>query len=92
MADQLDMDERVHQVLRGVLEIGNNRIEPSIDLRVIGLNSLNAIHLVVGIENEFDIEFDDHELVISNFDSIEKIKTMIGEKQNERKEDHGGLE
>jgi len=50
----------------------------------LGINSLAFIKVVVGLENEFDIEFEDNALDSKSFTTIgsiaEYIKRMVGGK------------
>ena len=52
------------------------------------LDSLRLIELLVTLESEFDIEFQDEELTIDNYaklsDLYEKLMLKIGEKENEK--------
>ena len=46
----------------------------------IGLDSLNIVRLIIGIENEFDIIFEDEEIASSNWKNINLIEKMIRNK------------
>lgn len=54
-------------------ELGNDD-----NLLDIGLDSLQMIRIIVAIEREFDFEFSDEDLVISNFSTIGNIAESIG--------------
>lgn len=43
----------------------------------VGLDSMKSIQLVVLLEEAYDIVFDDEELLLDNFNSIDSIKNMI---------------
>lgn len=47
------------------------------NLMEIGLDSLEMIRIIVAIEREFDFEFSDEDLVISNFSTIGNIAESI---------------
>ena len=47
------------------------------DLTKFGLNSLNFVKILFGIENEFDIEIEDDEIDFDNFRTINKIISYI---------------
>ncbi|MEK3864599.1 phosphopantetheine-binding protein [Paenibacillus sp. FSL H7-0716] len=47
------------------------------DLTFIGMDSLNLTHLIVGLEKEFNIEFDDEYLEMNNFKTIKSIYNII---------------
>ncbi len=43
------------------------------DLLAVGMDSLGSIRLVVAIEEEFGFEFNDEDLIIDNFRTLEDI-------------------
>lgn len=47
------------------------------DLSVLGINSVSFIKLVVEIEQEFDIEFEDDSLDFNNLKTIKDINDYI---------------
>ncbi|MHC4883839.1 MAG: acyl carrier protein [Planctomycetota bacterium] len=42
-----------------------------------GVDSVRLFDMVVGMEDDFEVSFEDDELTIENFDSIAKIATSI---------------
>ncbi len=42
-----------------------------------GVDSLNLLELVVGIEEEFGIEVDDSEFRVSNFDNVNALAKFV---------------
>lgn len=54
-----------------------NALELGKSLADIGLDSLNAIKLVITLEEEFEITFRDEDLLFSNYDTLEKLFTML---------------
>jgi acyl carrier protein len=46
-------------------------------LRVLGMDSLNCIEIVVGIEQEFTICFGDDELLLENINTINKLCVIV---------------
>lgn len=54
-----------------------NALELDKSLADIGLDSLNAIKLVITLEEEFEITFRDEDLLFSNYDTLEKLFTML---------------
>lgn len=46
-------------------------------LRLIGMDSLNCVDIVVSIEQEFGICFDDEELLMDNIDTIDKLVNIV---------------
>lgn len=52
------------------------------DFRKLGINSINFIKIVIALESEFDIEFDDEMLDNTMFYSFENIVSYVKEKCN----------
>ena len=50
---------------------------PDDDLREVGLSSLDMVMLVLSIEAEFDVTFDEQEIAPRNFRSIAAISRLI---------------
>lgn len=69
-------------IKKKVSEILNltEEVDPQQDLRDIGLDSMGTMELIVGLEKLFHINFNDEELLISNFTTIEGIKKLINRK------------
>ncbi|WP_182301959.1 phosphopantetheine-binding protein [Cohnella cholangitidis] len=73
---------KISEIVREMLKVhGNVNLTADQNLFDIGLDSLNAIQLIVRLEEEFDIIIDDDELIFDNFDSIEKIMEIMKNKQ-----------
>lgn len=49
------------------------------DLTEIGLDSISFIKIIVALEQNYDIEFDDVSLDFSNFDSFNKLCDFVKE-------------
>lgn len=56
-------------------ELANVKMDD--DLRDWGLDSLKSIDIIVALENEFEIAIEDEDLLIDNFNTIEKIISLI---------------
>ncbi len=54
-------------------------------LNAIGMDSLNSIDIIVSIEQEFDINFIEEELLIENINTIKKLNTFVEQKLEIRK-------
>ncbi|MBJ8030399.1 phosphopantetheine-binding protein [Bacillus cereus group sp. N21] len=50
------------------------------DLKTIGMDSLNTVSLIIKLESQFNIEFDDNELHPKRFSSILSIIELIENK------------
>lgn len=73
------MIERLRGILCEVLKIGKepNEILEDTDLLELGLNSLNAIEMIVYLEDAFEIEISDEDLMLENLSSINMICDML---------------
>jgi len=56
---------------------GDVEIEVDEDITKIGYNSIEFIKLVISLEKEFDIEFDDEFLDYNKLNTIQKIAECI---------------
>jgi len=54
-----------------------NSLNYNADLQEIGYDSLQMIRLIIMIEEKFNIEVEDDDLLFDNFNSIEKIINII---------------
>lgn len=71
-------EEKVKSLLQSQLELEGENIENDESLQEnYGLDSMGFIQLVVALEQEFHIEFDDEVLMIQNFDTINKIVELV---------------
>lgn len=74
------MKKEIMDIVRKTIEledsVTNETLESS-DLMVLGMNSIMAIQIIVLLESEFNIEFDDEDLLLENVDSIEKIVNLV---------------
>ena len=73
------MEEIIKNIVTEILKLYNDDVNISLedDLTSFGLDSLNAIEIVVNLESEFDIQIDDDDLLIDNLSSIHKIMGLI---------------
>lgn len=54
-------------------------VSATTDLYAAGLTSLTTVHVMLALEDEFDVEFPDHMLTRQTFDSIQSIADAIEE-------------
>ncbi|MEC2074262.1 acyl carrier protein [Alkalihalophilus marmarensis] len=80
MKTKTAQEDRITNILKELLN--KEEIDKSEDLTKIGLDSITSIELIVDLEEEFSIEFDDSELLLSNFETIDLIQKMIEKKAN----------
>jgi acyl carrier protein len=74
-----DIIKQVDQIVREVLFI-SDLIDPEEKLMGLGLDSMRTMQMLVKLEVYFNIEFDDNELLIENFNTIESIAGRINSK------------
>ncbi len=77
-----DTELRVKGILKKVL--GNDELIDKLDaeqnLSDLGITSVNFIKIIVLVEDEFDIEFDDEDLKFENFNTIANVSAYIEDK------------
>ncbi|WP_419392677.1 acyl carrier protein [Cytobacillus praedii] len=66
------MSEEILHLLSNIVELPQD-MKADIDLRTYGLDSLKTMRLLVEIENVFNIEFDDDDLNMEEFSTLERI-------------------
>ncbi len=62
------VEQKVHEILAEILSISKNEIDNDRSLYDLGLDSLDAVELVMSVESEFDIEISD--------DAAEEVNTV----------------
>lgn len=55
----------------------NSNITSNQNLFDIGLDSLSLINLIIDIENSYKFEFDDSDMVLEKFSTIESIINLV---------------
>ncbi|MFB7120707.1 phosphopantetheine-binding protein [Bacillus thuringiensis] len=74
-----DLEEKIYSRVKAILEI-KGEFNKDKKLVEVGLNSLQSIRLIIELEEMFEIEFLEDELLFENFDTLEKIKDQIRKK------------
>jgi acyl carrier protein len=64
-----------------------SEINPEVNLRELGLNSINFIKLVVYLEGTFEIEFEEEFLEMDVFENIRHIAQYIKERIDQKNEE-----
>ena len=78
----MTVEERVNEVLKKLLLINAEQITPESHLvDDLGVTSLDRLELVMGIEDEFGVEFTgaEQESILTVRDIIERVKRGIAE-------------
>ena len=77
------MEKLIIKTLNEILQRDCGSVNENDDLVDYGLDSMKAVELVVELENEYDIEVDDEDLLIENLNTISKINTLIKKYKDE---------
>lgn len=75
------LNVQIRDIVRehGGLEIDFDTLEDSADLFDAGLTSLTTVNLMLAIEDQFDVEFEDDMLVRETFESIDALVAVVQE-------------
>ena len=75
------MNDRIRAILKeqGRLAVDIATLADDSDLYEAGLTSHASVNVMLALEGEFDVEFPDHMLKRSVFESISAIRTAIDE-------------
>ena len=71
---------KVYEIVSDVLKISERELKdycPSSSLEPLGYDSLNFIKIVVALEEAFDLEILDSDLLLNNFDTFDHIFEML---------------
>ncbi|MDN9010661.1 acyl carrier protein [Brevibacillus laterosporus] len=74
---------KIRKILQELLEI-KEPITECDDLTKMGLDSMTTIRLIVALEQAFDLEFSEEDLLLENFRTVEKISSLINERQSKK--------
>lgn len=75
----MSLQDSLCNIIKEVLEnehIDNNKIKEG-QLISLGFNSISFIKMVVKIETEFDIEYDDDMLLIDKLNTLEDLSKYV---------------
>ena len=72
--------QKSHNVVLDILPINKDELLDDMDLFNLGLDSVNAIMLVMSLQDTFGVNFETSEISIENFRTIEDIAKLIESK------------
>ncbi|GIQ71277.1 acyl carrier protein [Xylanibacillus composti] len=75
--------EKIGEIIGTVLEIDADRMSQVAGddaLNDLGMDSLNCVDIVLSIEEEFDVIFNDEELLLENLNTINKLAETVEQK------------
>ena len=71
------MKERIEKVIMEIANVG--AADEGADLKLdLGLDSLSWVAVIVGLEEEFGIEFDEGDLSPENFATVGDLAALVG--------------
>ncbi len=75
----MDIEPKIKNIIIGQLDIDENKVELLSDtnLQNIGMDSIKFIKVIVEIEGEFDIEYPDDKLLITESGTLEKMVAVV---------------
>lgn len=76
------MNQRFLTLLREHCALEEKEITPETPLESLSLDSLSFIALLVGLEEEFGVEFEDEELLLSAWERVGELQKRIEEKEH----------
>ena len=71
------LDKINKEIKKLVNDCVEEKINEETDLIQLGIDSLMTVELVLGLEEAFDIEFDDSDLEMENLKSVRDIVTLV---------------
>ena len=80
----MNMNEKVRELIKSTLLLESEevaKIGNEDDLELIGLNSVIMLQFIVKMEQEFDIEIDEEEIIPENLGTVNKVVQYL-EKKN----------
>ena len=79
------IDEKFKSKLMEIFQLEENAIVLDVSLSKLGVSSIYYIKMVVGMEDLFNIEFDDECLDYEKFETLSEILEYIKKKISEKK-------
>lgn len=79
----MTLNEKIADIVAMVLRIDTENVKQMMGdepLNSIGMDSLNCMDIVVSIEEEYNVSFNDEELLLDNLNSINKISAIVAQK------------
>ena len=84
MTDEMNRQIKEMIVERCFLDIDPDKIEDDASLmEAVGLDSVQILEVVVGLEEVFGVTFDDADFDIENFSNVNAIAQYVRERQSQ---------
>ncbi len=80
------MNDKIRALLKEHLHVSDDigGLADDADLYAAGLSSFATVHLMLGLEEAFDVEFPDRMLQRKTFESIARIRAAVTELLDEK--------
>lgn len=76
MYSQEKLQKKIKEIVINVIQTDSD-FSPNADLRQYGMNSINCISIIVRIEEEYNFEFLDEDLILENFITTENLVEYV---------------
>jgi len=73
---------KIIKIICGCCALTEDNIEPGTEINSISLDSLSFVQMIVNLESEFEIEFEDEQLSIYDYKTVEDIIDTVEERIN----------
>jgi acyl carrier protein len=64
---------------RGGLAVGVDELDGAADLYEAGMTSFASVNVMLGLEDELEVEFEDHMLNRATFQTIDQVRDALAE-------------
>ena len=75
------MKDKIIQIIKDACAL-EEEVKENSDLKTLSLDSLSFVEMLVNIENEFEIEFEDEELNFFGWENVSDLINAVKEKLN----------
>jgi acyl carrier protein len=82
------MEEEIIKIISHVTNYPAAQINISSDIREYGVDSLNFVRIVVNIEEKFNVEFADSDLINTRFSNINSLTEYVKHRSTIMEQDH----
>lgn len=83
----MDIKEKIIECIALVLRVDIadlKNLPGDQSLRLVGMDSLNSVDVIVNIEQELNISFNDNELMMDNINTVNKLVKIVEQKVAEK--------
>ena len=72
----LDIEKKVIEIIKSFTFI-DEEIQETDKLVILGIDSLMLVEVIIALENEFDVIFDDSVLNPQNFENVQSLVDLV---------------